>query len=172
MSDNDTSLIKKKHHPGQKGTDSMNTLTKDEQKELRRDIIETCRTMIGRGYTYNMKVDALCKHYEVSIRQAKKYLSYTKADIQKRKQENYQAEYDEVLIRLDTMYTDLYKAGNIPEALKVLNQLIKLRGYEAPKQLMIKQEVDVRNDLSHLSAEQLLLLQNLLNPSNYNEGES
>ncbi|MBF9237458.1 hypothetical protein I2I05_08610 [Hymenobacter sp. BT683] len=170
---NTTGLVVK-HHPGSKGTDKMNTLSKDEQKQLRKEIIESCRSMMGRGWTYKMKMDGLAAEFGVSTRQAKKYITYTREDIQNRKTESYAKEYDEVLIKLETLYRDMYAAGKLDQALKVLNQLIQLRGYEAPKALVVKQEVQVRNDLSHLSADELRDLQRLLKLSNGhpNEGES
>lgn len=148
-----------------KGVGVMNTKTRDELKELRKEIIEQCRGFIGRGYTYKMKIDALCTLYGVSTRQAKTYIKYTREDITKRKQEHFEKEYDEVLIKLDTLYREMFSSGNLVGAAKVLDQLIKLRGYEAPKLLMVKQEVQVKQDFSHYSEAELLQLNALLSKS-------
>ena len=147
---------------GTKGTDIMNIKSKEELKELRKDIIETTRNMMGRGFTYKMKMDALATQYGVSTRQAKKYIKYTREDIQKRRQEDYAMEFDLVLIKLDTLYREMMAAGKLDQAAKVLGQLITLRGYEAPKAIMVKQQVDFRHDLSHLTEAQLLQITSLL----------
>lgn len=163
-SGSDLPKVPVKFNPGPKGVTVMNTHTKEELKELRKEIIEATRSMIGRGWSYKMKMDGLATQFGVSTRQAKKYIKWTLDDIDKRKTENYQKEYDEVLIKLETLYRDMYHQGKLDQALKVLNQLITLRGYEAPKALMIKSQVEVKNDLSHLSEAELLQLTALLNP--------
>ena len=149
----------------EKGIAQMNGKSKEELKELRKNIIEFTRTLIAKGFSYKMKMDALAQEYDVSVRQAKKYITYTLEDIRKRKQESYSKEFDEVLIKLDYLYSQNIQEGNLKDALSALNQLIKLRGYEAPKALLIKQETTVKTDLSHLKPEELKQIQALLTRS-------
>ena len=149
-----------------KGVAVMNGTSKEEQKELRKDIIEFTRTCIAKGYSYKEKTDALSARYGVTNRQAKKYVAYTREDIRKRKNENMSQEIDDVVIKLDYLYRQCVAAGDTKAALAALNQLIKLRGYEAPKQLLVKQEVTAKTDLSHLTPDELLLMQQRINKSN------
>lgn len=157
---------KAKHNPGSKGVTAMNTHTPAELKELRKEIIEEARAMIGMGWTYITKVKALSTRFGVSERQAKKYIAWTRDDIQKRKQESYEREYDEVLIKLEWLYTQNVTQCKLKDAADILKQLITLRGYEAPKKLMIASQIEVKTDLSHLKPEELLMIQALLSKSN------
>ncbi|WP_149867181.1 hypothetical protein [Solirubrum puertoriconensis] len=151
---------------GAKGLQVINSMSKTELKEKRREYIEFTRTMIGRGFTYTQMVDAIRQKYGVAVRQAKNYVKETKDQIRKELGEEQEKDRADVVTKLWQLYRDLYASNQLKEAAKVLDQYIKLKGMEAPKTMAIMQKTEVTHDYSHLSPEEILeLTTKLSNPN-------
>lgn len=158
-----------------KGVSKINSSTPEERKEFRKDVIEACRNMIAKGYSYKQKIDTLATLYGVTTRMAKKYIQWTNEDIDKRKQEKDSRGRDYMMIQLEALYRELFSQGKFVEASKILNQISDIKGYEAPKNLRIETTSTPKIDLTHLSLEDKIDILRKLNksdtPEDNQEGE-
>lgn len=147
-----------------KGVSVIKAKTREELKEYRKEVIDFTRSLIEKGITnYGAKKDALMKKFNVTDRMAKKYIKYTKEDMVKRKEAQQEEALFTAVIQLEYLYRMAIEAKNFKEAREVQSEIIKLKGIAAPKQININSEVKHQADLSHLSTEQLLLMQQIYN---------
>lgn len=147
-----------------KGVGVIKSKTREEMKEYRKEVIDFTRSLIEKGVTnYGAKKEALMKKFNVTDRMAKKYIKYAKEDMLKRKDAENQESLATMIIQLEYLYRMAVEANNFKEAREVSSEIIKLKGLAAPKQVSIKTQVKHQPDLSHLSTEQLLLMQNIYN---------
>jgi hypothetical protein len=150
-----------------KGVTVMNGRTREEHKQYKREVIEYTRSLIEKGVTgYEAKKRALMEKYSVTDRMAKKYIKYTKEDIEGKRFESQQQRRDNMLIIYEGLLKAALAVGDRKEAREVMNAIEKLEGMQAPKAHTIKHETTTKLDYSHLSIEQLQHITNLLDKPN------
>ena len=150
-----------------KGVSVINSKTPEQMKEYRKEVIEYTRSLIEKGITnYGAKKEALMKKFSVTDRMAKKYIKYAKEDIEKRRYESQQERRDNMLIQWDGIYREAMQLGDTKSAIEALKEIAKIEGQYAAKQINVSQDVKHTTDLSHLSAEQLLMIQNMIDKPN------
>lgn len=151
--------IKKKHHPGTKGTDAMNKLSQDQRREYRQQVYEVHDEMIGKGMTYTERFKALARHFQVSEQMGKNYIGWYKEDRKKLREEMVIDSREDAIAQYDYLYKEAMRKGERKEARECLAEKIKLMGLAAPKRtesLNVTQVAQAPDyDFSRFTTEQL-----------------
>ena len=147
-----------KFNPGPKGILAMNGRSKDEAKEYRRTYIEFVRETIAKGYTYQMKLDAISIKFGVSVRQAKNYVKDAREDMQKRKAET--------LEQAKWHYMKATEGGDGKLAREWWNEIAKLEGLYAAKQTvnLNRHEFEAKSTVADtIDVTDLVIMESILN---------
>ena len=164
METNDNKPVK--FNPGPKGILAMNGRSKDEQKEYRRQYFEFIREMIAKGFTRDMRLDALITKYGVSHRQAKTYLKEELDDRSTRRNETRVKKSEEMLLRAEYNYRKAIEAGDGKLAREWWKEIANLEGLYAPKQTVNLNRHEVENITTiadTIDVQDLVILESILN---------
>lgn len=149
-----------------KGVNAMNNTTPEEQIKKRKDVIEFIQELKDQGNRYGDIVKAVIKKFSFTDRWAKRHIKYQKESSIKRLHETQESGRADMIDKLWYLHAEAMKTKSFKEAREILAEVIKLQGYQAPKQIKITQEITAKNDLSHLSLEEKVKLRDMLTRPN------
>lgn len=145
-----------------KGAAAMNAVSKAAHKEKKQQYFNYIRDLIGKGVAYHDRVDLMMKEYGLSQRYVKAIQKQYREELKATKEEREANGREDYLVQLEFLYRDAMRSGDRDAAIKLMSQIAKVKGYDAPIRVEAKQQIAVHNNLDNWSVDELLQMRQLL----------
>lgn len=145
-----------------KGTAAMNAVSKAAHKEKKQLYFNYIRDLIGKGVSYHDRVDLMMREFDLTQRYVKAIQKQYREELKATKEEREANGREDYLVQLEFLYRDAMKTGDRDAAIKLMSQIAKVKGYDAPIRVESKQQIAVQNNLDNYSPDDLLQLKQLL----------
>lgn len=145
-----------------KGVAAMNAVSKAAHKEKRQLYFNYIRDLIGKGVPYHDRVAMMMEEFTLTQRYVKALQKQYREELKATKAEREENGREDYLTQLEFLYRDAMKGGDRDAAIKLMNTIAKVKGYDAPIRIEAKQQIAVHNNLDNWSVDELLQMRQLL----------
>ena len=145
-----------------KGAAAMNSLSKQEHKDKKQRYYNYIRELIGKGVAYHDRVDLMMQEFDLTQRYVKAIQKQYREELKATKEEREENGREDYLTQLEFLYRDAMRGGDRDAAIKLMSQIAKVKGYDAPIRVEAKQQIAVQNNLDNWSVDELLQMRQLL----------
>ena len=145
-----------------KGVNAMNSLSKQEHKEKKQLYFNYIRDLIGKGIGYHDRVDLMMKEFDLTQRYVKTVQKQYREELKATKEEREANGKEDYITQLEFLYRESMRGGDRDAAIKLMSQIAKVKGYDAPIRVEAKQQISVHNNLDNYSPDDLIQMRQLL----------